>query len=112
MVLVGDSAHATSPSSGQGASLAVESGIELARCLRDIPDVPTAFRAYENLRRARVERIIAGAARFNNDKAAGSFARVLRDLMFPLMVHTFYSPEKRFGSSHRHTIDWDSPVTA
>ena len=37
MVLVGDSAHAPSSSSGQGASLAIESAIVLARCLRDLP---------------------------------------------------------------------------
>ncbi|WP_172457040.1 FAD-dependent monooxygenase, partial [Nocardia farcinica] len=38
MVLVGDAVHAPSNSSGQGASLAIESAIELARCLRDIPE--------------------------------------------------------------------------
>ena len=55
MVLVGDSAHAPSNSSGQGASLAIESAVQLARCLRDLPDVATAFAAYERLRRPRVE---------------------------------------------------------
>ena len=35
MVLVGDAVHAPSNSTGQGASLAMESAIELARCLRD-----------------------------------------------------------------------------
>ena len=69
-VLIGDAAHPTSPSSGQGASLAVESAVQLARCLRDLP-VPEAFTAYEQLRRARVERVIAAAARTNSDKAAG-----------------------------------------
>jgi len=49
MVLVGDSAHATSPSSGQGASLAIESAVQLARCLRDLPH-EQAFAAYERLR--------------------------------------------------------------
>lgn len=57
-VLVGDAAHATSPSSGQGASLAIESAIELARCLRDQP-VGAAFDAYERSRRPRVEKVIA-----------------------------------------------------
>jgi len=57
MVLVGDSVHAPSSSSGQGASLAIESAIELSRCLRDIPDVTAAFTAYERLRRDRVEKI-------------------------------------------------------
>ena len=38
MVLVGDAVHAPSNSTGQGASLAIESAIQLARCLRDLPD--------------------------------------------------------------------------
>ena len=37
MVLVGDAVHAPSNSTGQGASLAMESAIQLARCLRDCP---------------------------------------------------------------------------
>jgi flavin-dependent dehydrogenase len=36
--VVGDAAHATSPSSGQGASMAIEAGVVLAECLRDLPD--------------------------------------------------------------------------
>ena len=61
-VLVGDAAHATSPSSGQGASLSIESAVQLARCLRDLP-VPAAFEAYEQLRRARVEKVMPFGAR-------------------------------------------------
>jgi 2-polyprenyl-6-methoxyphenol hydroxylase-like FAD-dependent oxidoreductase len=112
MVLVGDSAHATSPSSGQGASMAVESGVQLARCLRDLPHHTDAFAAYESLRRARVERVIAAAARTNSDKAAGPVARVFRDLLFPIMMRTAFTPEKMFGWQHRYQIDWDAPVTA
>ena len=52
MVLVGDAVHAPSTSSGQGASLAIESAIELARCLRDLP-YDEAFQAYAALRRPR-----------------------------------------------------------
>jgi FAD-dependent urate hydroxylase len=110
MVLVGDSAHPTSPSSGQGASLATESAIQLARCLRDLSTVEEAFTAYEGLRRERVEKIIAGAARVNNDKAAGPIARVIRDLMFPLAMRTFYSPAKMFGWQHNYRIDWSETV--
>jgi hypothetical protein len=60
MVLVGDSAHAASSSSGEGASLAVQSAVQLARSLRGLPH-PDAFVAYERLRRERVEKIIAEA---------------------------------------------------
>jgi FAD-dependent urate hydroxylase len=110
MVLIGDAAHATSPSSGQGASIAIESAVQLARCLRDLPH-DEAFPAYEDLRRARVERIIAAGARSNSDKAAGPVARVLRDLLMPVAMKLLAKPAKmawQFG----YTIDWDAPVAA
>jgi 2-polyprenyl-6-methoxyphenol hydroxylase-like FAD-dependent oxidoreductase len=109
MVLIGDAAHATSPSSGQGASLAIESAVALARCLRDLPH-EEAFAAYEELRRARVERIIAMAARTNNDKAAGPVARVLRDLLMPVAMKLLAKPEK-WAWQFDYRIDWDTPVT-
>ncbi|MFC3451727.1 FAD-dependent oxidoreductase [Amycolatopsis speibonae] len=62
MVLVGDAAHAASPAAGQGASMALEDSVVLAQCLRDLPDAPTAFAAYERLRRARVEKLVASSA--------------------------------------------------
>src|SRR5579859_7450364 len=55
VVLVGDAIHAVSPNAGQGASLAMEDAIVLAKCLRDIPDHALAFATYERLRRERVE---------------------------------------------------------
>ncbi|MGH3648901.1 MAG: FAD-dependent oxidoreductase [Micromonosporaceae bacterium] len=109
MVLIGDAAHATSPSSGQGASLAIESAVQLARCLRDLPH-QQAFRAYEGLRRERCERIIARAARINSDKAAGPIARVLRDLLMPVAMK-FAKPEK-YAKQFEYHIDWDAPVSA
>lgn len=108
MVLVGDSAHATSPSSGQGASIAVESALQLARCLRDLP-VTAAFGAYEQLRRARVERIIAAGARTSSGKAAGPVARVLRDLTMPTAMKLLARPE-RMAWQHDYRIDFDAPV--
>jgi len=110
VVLVGDAAHATSPSSGQGASLAIESAVELARCVRDLP-VAQAFVAYEGMRRARVEKVIAQTARVNNDKAPGPVGRVLRDLLFPIAMRTFYDQERMTGWIHRYAIDWGTPVS-
>jgi FAD-dependent urate hydroxylase len=110
MVLIGDAAHATSPSSGQGASLAIESAVQLARCLRDLPH-EQAFGAYEQLRRARVEKIIATTARTNSDKAAGPIARVLRDLVMPVAMKRLAKPEK-MAWQFDYRIDWDAPVAA
>lgn len=110
MVLVGDSAHAPSSSSGQGASLAVESAVELARCLRDLPSVPEAFAMYESLRRARVERVAAIAGKVNNGKAAGPVGRAVIGLVAPIMMKTLLKPEKMFGEVYRHRIEWNQPV--
>ena len=74
MIVIGDAAHATAPSSGQGASMAIEDAVVLARCLRDLPETGQAFAAYERLRRGRVEKIVAHGASTSNSKAAGPWA--------------------------------------
>lgn len=55
VLLVGDAAHAASPATGQGASMALEDAVILAKCLRDAPDTGSALTRYEELRRPRVE---------------------------------------------------------
>ena len=66
--LIGDAAHATTPSAGQGASLALEDAMVLAQCLRDI-DVPAhAFAAFERARRQRVEAIVKQSRRNGQHK--------------------------------------------
>ena len=82
--------------------------MELARCLRDLPH-EQAFAAYEQLRRARVEKIIAQAARTNSDKAAGPIVRVLRDLLMPVAMKRLAKPEKMAWQFDYH-VDWDAPV--
>jgi 2-polyprenyl-6-methoxyphenol hydroxylase-like FAD-dependent oxidoreductase len=69
VVLVGDAAHAVSPSSGQGASLALEDAMDLAKRLRDDGEPARAFEGFERDRRARVERIVAEGRRHGTDKA-------------------------------------------
>ncbi|MGX1365391.1 2-polyprenyl-6-methoxyphenol hydroxylase-like FAD-dependent oxidoreductase [Streptomyces canus] len=54
-LLVGDAAHAASPATGQGASMALEDAVVLAKALRDAPDTDAALALYERLRRPRVE---------------------------------------------------------
>jgi len=106
MVLVGDSAHAPSSTSGQGASLALESAVELARCLRDYPAEEDAFAAYEALRRPRVERIAREAARKNSAKTAGPVGRVLMGAAIRVFAR-LSNPEKAAWMLH-YKIDWDA----
>jgi 2-polyprenyl-6-methoxyphenol hydroxylase-like FAD-dependent oxidoreductase len=105
MVLVGDAAHATSPSSGQGASMAIEDAIVLAKCLRDFPGTREAFAAFENLRRARVERVVAHGKRSGDGKSPGPVGALIRDLMMPMILRQV---EKKNALSWMfdYRIDW------
>ncbi|MEV4107837.1 NAD(P)/FAD-dependent oxidoreductase [Nonomuraea sp. NPDC049695] len=93
VLLIGDAAHATSPSSGQGASLAIEDAVVLARCLRDSGSHTKAFERFEAERRPRAERVVAYSRTISNSKAAGPVARVFRDLMLPLFLKKSASQE-------------------
>lgn len=111
LALIGDAAHATSPAAGQGAAMALEDAVILAQCIRDRPSTTEAFAAFEGLRRARTERIVAEGRRASNSKAAGPVGRVVRDLVLPVM---FRRAAKDDGRSltwlQGHHIDFAAPV--
>ena len=68
--LLGDACHPTLPFLAQGAVMALEDGVVLARCLEKYGDVFEAFQAYERARLERDNRMVAGAtdmiSRFHN----------------------------------------------
>ena len=105
MVVIGDAAHAPTPSSGQGASLSVEDGVLLAKCLRDSPSPADAFRAFEQQRRRHVEHIIKWAARMNNSKAAGPVGAAIRDAIMPVIIK-MTANNKAQQRLFDHHIDW------
>ena len=109
MVIIGDAAHATSPSSGQGASLAIEDAIVLAKCLRDCDGIRPAFATYERLRRTRVERVVAYSARVGQTKSVGAVGRWFRDLLMPLALKLFANPNAQAWLYAYH-IDWSERV--
>lgn len=86
MVLVGDAVHATSPSSGQGASMAIEDAVVLGRCLRDADEPRAAFAAFRAARRERVERVVAHGRRNGSGKMQGPVGAAIRDLILPLVM--------------------------
>lgn len=61
--LLGDACHPTLPFLAQGAMMAIEDGMVLARCLAMQPDQPEqALLNYQNLRLERTHRIVLGSA--------------------------------------------------
>lgn len=102
MIVIGDAAHAPAPSSGQGASMAAEDAVVLAQCLRDLPDVDSAFAAYESLRRVRVEKIVRTGARSSSTKSPGAFQQVMLRAIFKYAV-----TPKSTTWMYDHRLHWD-----
>ncbi|WP_051710564.1 FAD-dependent monooxygenase [Andreprevotia chitinilytica] len=108
MIIIGDAAHATSPSSGQGASMAIEDAVVLAKCLRDEADIDVAFAAYELLRRERVERIVAQGKKNGDSKTPGLLGRAIRDLALRLIFSRQRSNRKDpMQWIFDHHVAWD-----
>jgi 2-polyprenyl-6-methoxyphenol hydroxylase-like FAD-dependent oxidoreductase len=62
VLIIGDAAHAASPATGQGASMAFEDAVILAKSFRDNETRAGALAAYEDIRRPRVAANIATSA--------------------------------------------------
>ena len=77
VVLLGDAAHPTTPNLGQGANMAIDDAIALARALRDEADVPRALARYERERLPRTRRIVKQSWDFGRHMHLGVRARGL-----------------------------------
>jgi 2-polyprenyl-6-methoxyphenol hydroxylase-like FAD-dependent oxidoreductase len=103
--LVGDAAHATSPHAGQGASMALEDAIVLAKCLGETSWPEAAFERYQALRKHRVERLVRSARRTGNQKAMSSpLTRWVRDRMLPLFIKRAATANRWV---YRYRVEWN-----
>ncbi|MBN8938337.1 MAG: FAD-dependent monooxygenase [Rhizobiales bacterium] len=101
-VLVGDAAHAVAPHSGQGASMALEDAITLARLLRDgrPAEWPGRLAAFEHERRDRVERIVAFSRKIGALKRRGPFGTWLQNNLMRLFL-SLRAPDFSWVQDHR-----------
>lgn len=58
ITLLGDAAHPTLPTMGQGACMALEDALVVTKCLLEQPHPADAFRQYESLRIGRTKKIV------------------------------------------------------
>lgn len=104
-VLIGDAAHAASPATGQGASMALEDAVVLAKALRDAETPAAALDSYERHRRPRVELNIATSAQLtasrNTDRPPGTDGPQRRDSE---------RPAPRVDEELLRLLDWDTPL--
>ena len=108
MIIIGDAAHAVSPATGQGVSLACEDAVTLACHLRAADDIPAAFAGYETGRRERVHRVTEMGAMMGGTQALDPFGRVVRDLFLPRILGHISAAEMMAEMSwlYEHRIDW------
>ncbi|WP_067245627.1 FAD-dependent oxidoreductase [Microbacterium resistens] len=108
VVAIGDAVHATSPSAGQGASLALEDAATLALCLRDDPDHERAFARYQAQRQPRAEEVVAYASAISKQKKVTSsrLAILMRDALLPLFLRGAMR-DTRNNHLYNHTVPWD-----
>jgi 2-polyprenyl-6-methoxyphenol hydroxylase-like FAD-dependent oxidoreductase len=108
MLIIGDAAHAASPATGQGASMALEDAVVLAKALRDAGTTDAALGTYERLRRPRVERNIATSARMTTSTMPNRIQRALRNYRARLLPTRRPSPAE--DSELMRQLDWDTPL--
>lgn len=126
LVVIGDAAHAPSSISGQGAGLAIEDAVVLAKCLRDVQPVARALARYEGIRRVRVERMVEQEARGLTNKVPGRIAFGAIPFAAPLLqrsatlrhlesatrdlalrvVYRWFITQSTVQWSYDHHIDW------
>jgi 2-polyprenyl-6-methoxyphenol hydroxylase-like FAD-dependent oxidoreductase len=111
VVAVGDAVHATSPSAGQGASLALEDAITLARSIRDAPTHTAAFAEYQRLRQPRVEEIVKYARAVDARKRVtkSRIGIAIRDALMPMFLKKA-TDDTTNDWLYNHTVDWDIPT--
>lgn len=89
VVLVGDAAHAMSPNMGQGGCQALEDAPALAQSFqRHDDDYTAALRAYEMVRKPRVQRVAL------NSRRIGKISQVSNWMLYPVrnaLVRSFYT---------------------
>ncbi len=112
IMLIGDAAHATSPNSGQGASLALEDAAVIAQCLREASTPLAAFATYEQLRRERTEKIVKYSRQMGSNKALSNpAARWFRDLTMPFFLKLLANSQSLHWL-YNYKVDWDQKVEA
>src|SRR6185437_14289614 len=107
-ILIGDAAHAVAPHSGQGASMALEDAIFLAKLLRESDGamLESIFANFEQHRRPRTDRVIALGRRNGQSK------RVLSPLAYGIqqqMIRAFIrlTPQRKQDWLLAYKVDWE-----
>jgi 2-polyprenyl-6-methoxyphenol hydroxylase-like FAD-dependent oxidoreductase len=103
VTLLGDAAHPMLTSLGQGAAVAMEDAVVLARQLADAADPVSGLRAYEDRRRERTRRMVKMSRSMSRmEQAEGAIPVLLRNTYFRLL------PQAAIDRQNRSTLDFNA----
>ena len=88
LVLVGDAAYPVG--AGQGASMAMEDAVALARALATAPGIAAGLAAFDGQRRPRSGKLAKTEAANRDAKIAGPIASRMRELIMPHVFSRFF----------------------
>lgn len=96
ITLVGDAAHPTLPTMGQGACMALEDALVITKCLRAHSDPAVAFKEYESKRFPRAKSIVEQSLRSGRmgelvNPVAVALRNTFMKLMGPAIKNSFKS---------------------
>ncbi|MER5934316.1 FAD-dependent monooxygenase [Streptomyces sp. NPDC002054] len=97
-VLIGDAAHPVG--AGQGASMAIEDALALARCVAVAPSVAAGLAAYDAERRPRIARMLRAAADNRDAKTPGPLRRRINDALLPWALRYGYERSMAWLYTH------------
>ncbi len=116
--LAGDAAHPTSPHVGQGASMALEDSITLAKCLRDIKDTQQAFAKFQSLRKKRTEKMIKFSRQSGESfLMTNPIKKWFRDIVLSIITKPFFLKHPIGGDRYSidfffgYKVDWDKKIS-
>ncbi len=84
--LIGDAAHAVSPSTGQGASLAIEDAAVLAHWMQQNRSPHAVFEGFTADRKPRAEKIVRLGRQIGARKASSAAGNLFRDLTLSMFL--------------------------
>ncbi len=108
VLLIGDAGHALSTTSGQGASMAFEDAMYLAKLFKDngINNYQQVFKLFETERMPRLKRFFEASKRGNSDKKVTStFGLFIKEKMMAFFIGLF--GEKGLKWQHSYKINWN-----
>ena len=91
--------------------MAIEDTAILAKCIRDIPNLDSAFEKFERLRKKRVEKIVKLASQSGRMLAVSNpIKRMFRGIMLSIMLKRSSIGTMNWIFSYK--VDWDKKISS